>query len=241
MIWVGGDADKAAVQDFVIRTTKCNLSLQMKKGQSTVPGAIELGPERDSRSFGTQKPELPDAKFRYTRPMSDGTLRLLQSVHTQWGEDDRFRAEFDVIAAGHNKLYNISGVPFKAANKRQADKYSCQDDPKAVNLSGVPGVPLDKTEVMARHPEAVVLMGISSSFELIISKDGSGLYLHGLEDSVVPADLALCGCGDGVYDLGQAAKKTQSTSATLTSRALAMCACLGIPADLTFVPGDKVV
>ena len=230
MIWVGTESDRLAVNEFIDRTTRCNLSMQMKKGESGVQGAAELGPERDAASFGTERPVLDEKKFKYTRPMSDGTLRLHQILYTKWADDDRFKEQFDKLAAGHNEHFNLSGVPYKAANKRTADKYSLRDHSDAVNLSGVPGAPVDKNQVVARHETIVILMGISSSFEVMISGDGS-FYLHGLEDSVVPADLALFGGGDGVYDLGQNAVKTMNSGVTLKSRALADRAVLGMSAD----------
>ena len=209
-IWAGSTDDKASIATYVTKFTKQALFQAVTSLDAGVPGATNIGPERDLSFFGSLKPLLDDAKFNNTRPMTDGTLRLLQSVHIQWGDDQHYKTQFDTLANSHNSKFNPGGVPFKTSNKRTADEMGSSDDSKAVSLAGVPGVPITKDLVLEAHPDIVQIIGSSPSFELLVSKDGS-LYMHGLEDSVVSTELMLCGCGDGVYDLGNAAQKTKSS------------------------------
>jgi hypothetical protein len=209
-IWVGNVADKCATAEWITKSTISILSADVTSGRSSVPGADGVGVARDVASFGAAKPVLDLDKFKHSRPMSDGTLRLFQSLHTLWGEDPQFKIQFDALANSHNSKFNPSGVPFKENHKRTADEMGSHDDSAAVSLSGEPGVPTTKAAVLEAHSDIVQIMGHSPSFELLVSKDGC-LYMHGLEDSIVSNELGLCGCGDGVFDLGTAAQKTKST------------------------------
>lgn len=209
-VWVGNVTEKLAIAEWIATATRSVLCADVASGHPSVPGADNVGAERDMASFGAAKPVLDLDKFKHSRPMSDGTLRLLQSAHLLWGEDPHFKVQFDALANSHNNRFNLSGVPYKEANKRTADEIGGADDSAAVSLSDVPGVPATKDLVLEAHSDVVQIMGHSSSFELLLSKDGC-LYLHGLEDSIVSHEIGLCGCGDGVYDLGIAAQKTKST------------------------------
>jgi hypothetical protein len=87
------------VLEFVDRTNKCNLSLQMRLLNS------------DSASFGAERPVLDEGKLTCTCPMSE-TSRLHQSVYTKsWGYDDRFKQLFDKRGADRNMNFNIRRCP----------------------------------------------------------------------------------------------------------------------------------
>lgn len=208
-VWVGIVSDKSAIADWITKSTMSVLCADVTSDRSSVPGADHVGAARDMASFGAAKPVLDLDKFKHSRPMSDGTLRLLQSLHFLWGEDPVFKVQFDALANSHNIKFNPSGVPFKENNKRTAEEMGSSDDSAAVSLSGEPGVPTTKAAVMEAHSDVVQIMGHSPSFELLVSKDGC-LYMHGLEDSIVSNEIGLCGCGDGVFDLGTAAQATKS-------------------------------
>jgi hypothetical protein len=200
-IWLGTNADKQQLGKFVTSETACNLSSDVKSGTSGVPGAASILPSRHIASFGSDKPVLDESKFRYSCQMSDGTLKLRQSVHNRWGDDLHYKVQFEAIVNSHNQRFNPTWATYKGGNKRTADEImSGTEDAEAVSLSGVTGLQISEYAVVEAHP----------SFDLVVAEDGA-LYLHGLMDSIVCTKLALCGFGDGVYDVGEEAQKTKST------------------------------
>jgi len=111
-LWCGPEEDKNTVQAFIKRTIRNHVYSFVKDGRLvTDAGWVAGGEGMGSTGSGppaTAAPTYNEGDFKYTHPMPDGTLRLLQSVHDQWSSRPHFAARFSSLLQHHNKTFNPS-------------------------------------------------------------------------------------------------------------------------------------
>lgn len=111
-LWCGQEAEKKTVHDFLARTVRNHVYSFIKEGRLVADAgwaagsAGSLGSGAEEMAPVTSAPTYQESDFKHTRPMPDGVLRLLQSVHDEWEERPHFAARFKEVARAHNETYN---------------------------------------------------------------------------------------------------------------------------------------
>lgn len=153
VLWAGGEEHIRLTKNHIHERITQSLLQSLRTGNSSLPAASEVPAVRSFDTFTTAVlPVLDESRFKHTRPLSDKTLPILQSVYDEFEDTDSgVKAEFEEFVKLHNVEWNRSCKPFNN-RKRGLDDTETKDlDAEgAVNLAGQPGIPQTKARTHSR-------------------------------------------------------------------------------------------
>lgn len=117
------------------------------------------------------------------------------------------RDDFKELVAKHNREFNTSGTPFKKMKRTEPDVVTSEVDSVQADPAPVQADISNKT-ALAEKKELAHTVAINSTYELLVTKDGS-LWLHALADGIIAVADPVFTIG-GKYTTGQPAKNVMS-------------------------------
>ena len=170
-VWAFQPPEKLVLKTFIEGRIRGAIMQSLRSGGSKLRGA-DLVPPVKAMETVTESAVLDESKFKYTKPLSDGTLPIRQTVLSAFDEaDPGIQSKLDQLVQVHNTEHNPSGRPFKD-NKRGADDTDdIKAEAEAVSLAGQADVPQTKALLLEKFPGAPVLAG-QAEFEYIVVRDG---------------------------------------------------------------------
>ena len=167
VLWAGGDQHIETTKTFVKARIAQNLLMHLRTSTSALPAAANVPVIRSFDSFNSGvAPVLDESKFKHTKPLSDKSLPILQSVYDEFEEYDAdVKNEFNIIVTQHNEIYNKSGKPYN--NRKKDSNDDGQDismDSDAVNLAGQAGIPQTKAHAFTQKIQLLSMSADSVVF-----------------------------------------------------------------------------
>ena len=171
--WTSNQPEREAIKALVEQVVKENILRSLRLGGSNLRGASSVPPMKPQVFVVTQQPlALDETKFTYTKPLSDGTLPLKQTVLSSFASaPDSVQHQLQELVEAHNREFNQSGRPFKD-NKRGADDTDeIQEEATAASLEGQAGVPQTMELLLQMFPHAEVVPG-PPKLDIILVRNG---------------------------------------------------------------------
>ena len=215
IVWTGPIPNRSAFESFLSTDARNHMYQLSKDSHYNVPG-MGILPEVPVEG---QKPTFREEHFKITKPQSDLTLPVRQSILDEWEAEDQERVEYRTalrqLIQEHNKEWNPSGVPWKVKRPMEEDSQS-RAEADAVTL---PAASVTKESLLAEEgADVFTALGAEPFYELVVSK--GRLFVLGLSDGVISNQQPVCGTGTGEYFLGDEADKIASAGSAQTKLAV---------------------
>jgi hypothetical protein len=170
-IWAFQPSEKVVLNTFIEGRIRAAIMQSLRSGGSKLRGAERVPPVKAMEAV-TQSAVLEEVKFKYTKPLSDGTLPFRQTVLSAFDDaGPDVQGKLDQFVQAHYGEHNPSGRPFKDNKRGPDDNEVIEAEAEAVAIAGQADVPQTKALLLEKFPSAAVLAG-SPEFEYIVVKDG---------------------------------------------------------------------
>lgn len=170
-VWAFQPSEKVVLKAFIEARIRGAIMQSLRSGGSKLRGAETVPPVKAMETV-TESAVLEEAKFKYTKPLSDGTLPIRQTVLLGFDDSGAIvQGKLEQLVQAHNAEHNPSGRPFKDNKRGPDDTEDIVAEAEAVALAGQAEVPQTKALLLEKFPLAAVLAG-SPDFEYIVVKDG---------------------------------------------------------------------
>lgn len=173
VLWTSTQPEREAIKAHIEQVVKANILLSLRVGGSSLRGASSVPPIQPQTETH-DLPALDENQFKYTKPLSDGTLPFKQTVLSSFANaPDDVQGQLKQFVDLHNSEVNQSGRPFKD-NKRGADDTDeMQEEAMAASLEGQADVPQTKELLLEMFPHAEVLRGLNKLEIIMVKKGGT--------------------------------------------------------------------
>lgn len=202
--------EKNDIAKYVQKQTLNHIMAQIEADRLKCPGAPPPGTKPGASSSAVATTQLNHNLFLLSKPVGElscsspnGGLRLTQVFLDHWGKFEHLAGPLNDLVREHNKSFNPSGQSYRE-RKRTVDETlvaASEPDSDAVVL------PSAGSKSDLKPQDIFIYVGSEPLYEVIVDKANAGLYLHGLDDGIVPCAAFLGGFGDGSYESGKDAEK----------------------------------
>jgi hypothetical protein len=206
--WAG--KEKTDLAKFVQKQTLNFIVQQIEADRLKCPGAPPPGSKPGATPSGVAVTQLNHNQFVLAKPVGEisctspnGGLRLTQAFLDHWEKFPHLQGPLNELLADHNKNFNPSGQTYRERKRTVDETMAAATDPE----SDAVVLPSAGAKSDLKPQDIFVYVGSEPIYEVIVDKANAGLYLHGLDDGVVPCSAFLGGCGDGSYENGKDAEK----------------------------------
>ena len=202
--------EKADLAKYVQKQTLSYIVSQIEADRLKCPGAPPPGSKPGASASGAAATQLNLNLFLLAKPVGEvscsspnGGLRLTQVFLDHWGKFPHLQGPLNDLLTEHNKNFNPSGQTYRERKRTIDETLAAASDPD----SDAVVLPSAGTKSDLKPQDIFIYVGSEPTYEIIVDKANAGLYLHGLDDGVVPCSGFLGGCGDGSYENGKDAEK----------------------------------
>jgi hypothetical protein len=206
--WSG--KEKHDLAKYVQKQTLNYIVSQIEADRLKCPGAPPPGSKPAASPCGATAAQLNHNLFLLAKPVSEasctspnGRLRLTQAFLDHWKQFEHLQGPLNDLLTERNKNFNPSGQTYRERKNTIDETLAAASDPD----SDAVVLPSAGAKSDLKPQDIFIYVGSEPTYEVIVDKANAGLYLHGLDDGVLPCSAFLGGCGDGSYENGKDAEK----------------------------------
>lgn len=172
LAWTSSQLEKESIVDLVAQIVKERLLLWLRLGGSNLRGATDVPPLKPQVQL-KQPLALDEKLFKYTKPLSDGTLPFRQTVLSTFAQmPGDVQCQLQEFVQKHNCEFNPSGRPYKDNKRGLNDTSEIQEEATAASLQCQAGLPQNMELLLQTLPHADVLPGLVAELEVVVVRNG---------------------------------------------------------------------